>query len=90
MAIRFPRREGSRKPVQAMRAKESGQPDWDAPSHAIHGNSSPSNKELMARKAAKAEARDKSLNPADHWSTKPATVEKSRSDDSRMRNYGDD
>ena len=49
-----------------------------------------SNKELMATKAAKAEARDKSLNPVDHWSTKPATVEKSRSDDTRMRNYGDD
>ena len=77
-----------RKQVTAMRATESGKPDdWDTPY--VHPTG-PSNKELMATKAAKAEARDKSLNPVDHWSTKPATVEKSRSDDTRMRNYGDD
>ena len=59
MAIRFPRREGSRKSVQAMRASENGRSgvdSWDKPTNT---QGSPSNKELMAAKDAKTAARKK-------------------------------
>jgi hypothetical protein len=36
-----------RKQVNASRATDSGQPDWDTPTHTV---GSPSNKELMDRK----------------------------------------
>jgi hypothetical protein len=63
--------------------------DWDAPSHSIHGDSSPSNKELMARKDAKAEARDKALNTP----MKPVTFSKTPApagNEYRLTSYGDD
>jgi hypothetical protein len=67
-----------------MRATESGKPDdWDTPY--VHPTG-PSNKELMATKDAKTAARNESLNTP----MAPVTVQKSRSDDTRMRNYGDD
>lgn len=73
-----------RKQVTAMRATESGKPDdWDTPY--VHPTG-PSNKELMATKDAKTAAR----NEANNTPMAPVTVQKSRSDDTRMRNYGDD
>ena len=79
-----PRRDRSRPAAAASRATESGKPDdWDTPY--VHPTG-PSNKELMATKAAQTAAR----NEANNTPMAPVTVQKSRSDDTRMRNYGDD
>jgi hypothetical protein len=53
MAIRFPRRESSRKSVQAMRASENGRSGVDSWDASPNTQGSPSNKELMARKKKK-------------------------------------
>jgi len=86
--MRFvPRREKTRPAVQASRAGTGL--DWDAPSHSIHGNSSPSNKELMAAKEAKAAARKKELDTP----MAPVTFSKTAApsgNEYRLQSYGDD
>ena len=90
-----------RKAVKASRAGEWSPAEWTAPKKTVEFVSKsendnwdtpyahptgPSNKELMAAKDAKTAAR----NEANNTPMAPVTVQKSRSDDSRMRYLGDD
>jgi hypothetical protein len=77
-----------RKQVTAMRATESGKPDdWDAPSHSIHGDSSPSNKELMDRKKPKRPVGPESVNSTtSNYEERKAPA----GNEYRLRSYGDD
>jgi len=84
--MRFvPRREKTRPAVQASRAGAGL--DWDAPSHSIHGNSSPSNKELMDRKKPKRPVGPESVNSTtSNYEERKAPA----GNEYRLRSYGDD
>ena len=84
--MRFvPRREKTRPAVQASRAGTGL--DWDAPSHSIHGNSSPSNKELMDRKKPKRPVGPESVNSTtSNYEERKAPA----GNEYRLRSYGDD
>ena len=81
-----------RKAVKASRAGEWSPNEWTAPKTTVDWDTpsptpkGPSNQELMAAKDAKTAAR----NEANNTPMAPVTVQKSRSDDSRMRYLGDD
>jgi len=73
-----------RKQVTASRATESGQPDWDAPTHTV---GSPSNKELMDRK------KPKPLGNYDSVNSTTSNYEERKApagNEYRLRSYGDD
>jgi hypothetical protein len=83
--VKVPRRDGKRPAVQASRAGTGL--DWDAPSHSIHGNSSPSNKELMDRKKPKRPVGPESVNSTtSNYEERKAPA----GNEYRLRSYGDD
>ena len=83
--MKVPRRDGKRPAVQASRAGTGL--DWDAPSHSIHGNSSPSNKELMDRKKPKRPVGPESVNSTtSNYEERKAPA----GNEYRLRSYGDD
>ena len=83
--MKVPRRDGKRPAVQASRAGTGL--DWDAPSHSIHGDSSPSNKELMDRKKPKRPVGPESVNSTtSNYEERKAPA----GNENRLRSYGDD
>jgi hypothetical protein len=83
--VKVPRRDGKRPAVQASRAGTGL--DWDAPSHSIHGDSSPSNKELMDRKKPKRPVGPESVNSTtSNYEERKAPA----GNENRLRSYGDD
>jgi hypothetical protein len=73
-----------RKQVTASRATESGQPDWDTPTHTV---GSPSNKELMDRKKPFRPTGSESVNSTtSNYEERKAPA----GNENRLRSYGDD
>jgi hypothetical protein len=61
--------------------------DWDAPSHSIHGDSSPSNKELMDRKKP---FRPKGSEPVNSTTSNYEERKAPPGNERRLTSYGDD